>query len=293
MSKIGFIGLGIMGKSMAKNLLKEGIELLVNDINKKAVQEVTKEGGEEASLEEIGSECKIIFLILPNGKISKDVIFSENGILNNIKEGSIICDMSSVTPDESKYCYNKLKELKVGFLDAPVSGGEEGAINGTLSFMVGGEENHFNILKKYFDIMGSSCILIGKSGSGSITKLTNQIIVNNTIAIISEAFVFAMKAGVNPEKVYHAIRGGLAGSNVLDFKIPKIIRRDFSPGGKISINHKDIGNVIDAAHKLEVAIPYTAQLYEIMQTLMIHGKSEDDHSGIIKYFEALSNIEVK
>ena len=201
--------------------------------------------------------------------------------------------MSSVTPVESKECYDRLKEMGVGFVDAPVSGGEPGAIAGTLAIMAGGEEEHFEVLRKYFDILGSSALLIGGPGSGSVTKLANQIIVNNTIAVVSEAFVLATKAGADPVKVYEAIRGGLAGSAVLDAKIPMIVERNFKPGGPIRINHKDIKNVVNTAHSIDVPIPYTAQLYEIMQTLKIHGHMNDDHGGIVQYFEKLADVEVK
>ena len=164
---------------------------------------------------------------------------------------------------------------------------------GTLAIMAGGDQEDFDAMKEYFDILGSSALLIGGSGSGSVTKLANQVIVNNTIAVVSEAFVLATKAGADPEKVYHAIRGGLAGSAVLDAKIPMIIERNFKPGGPIRINHKDIKNVVNTAHSIDVPIPYTAQLYEILQTLKIHGHMNDDHGGIVQYFEKLADVEVK
>ena len=207
--------------------------------------------------------------------------------------GKIVCDMSSVTPVESKECFDRLMEQGVGFVDAPVSGGEPGAVGGTLAFMAGGRQEDFDALTPYFEIMGSSAVRIGDSGSGSVTKLANQIIVNNTIAIVSEAFVLATKAGADPVKVYEAIRGGLAGSAVLDAKVPMMVERNFVPGGKISINHKDIKNVVNTAHALDVPIPYSAQLYEILQTLKVHGHMNDDHAGIVQYFEALADVQVK
>lgn len=293
MSKIGFIGLGIMGKPMAKNLLKAGVELLVCDLNEEAVKEVTMAGAEAGSYAQIGEQCEIIFLILPNGDISKSVLFDENGVASTLTSGKIVCDMSSVTPVESKECFDRLIEQGVGFVDAPVSGGEPGAVGGTLAFMAGGRQEDFDALMPYFEIMGSSAVLIGDSGSGSVTKLANQIIVNNTIAIVSEAFVLATKAGADPVKVYDAIRGGLAGSAVLDAKVPMMVERNFVPGGKISINHKDIKNVVNTAHALDVPIPYSAQLYEILQTLKVHGHMNDDHAGIVQYFEALADVQVK
>lgn len=293
MSKVGFIGLGIMGRPMAKNLLKGGVELLVCDLNEEAVKEVVDAGAEADSYAQIGGQCEIIFLILPNGDISKEVLFGQDGVASALAPGKVVCDMSSVTPVESKECFERLAEQGVGFVDAPVSGGEPGAVGGTLAFMAGGRQEDFDALMPYFNIMGSSAVLIGDSGSGSVTKLANQIIVNNTIAIVSEAFVLATKAGADPVKVYEAIRGGLAGSAVLDAKVPMMVERNFVPGGKISINHKDIKNVVNTAHALDVPIPYSAQLYEILQTLKIHGHMNDDHAGIVQYFEALADVQVK
>ena len=293
MSRVGFIGLGIMGKPMAKNLLKAGIDLMVCDLNEQAVKKVVECGAQASSYREIGEKCDIVFLILPNGDISKNVLFDEGGVAQTLTAGKVVCDMSSVTPVESKECFAGLEKIGVGFVDSPVSGGEPGAVNGTLAFMAGGRQEDFDKLMPYYNIMGSSAVLIGDSGSGSVTKLSNQIIVNNTIAIVSEAFVMATKAGADPVKVYEAIRGGLAGSAVLDAKIPMIVERNFVPGGKISINHKDIKNVVNTAHAIDVPIPYSAQLYEILQTLKIHGHMNDDHGGIVQYFEALADVQVK
>ena len=277
--KTGFIGLGIMGRPMAKNLLKAGKELLVSDLNKEAVADAVNAGAQEATYAEIGAQCDRIIIMVPSGAISKSILFGENGVASTIKEGAIVCDMSSVTPVESKECYDGLKA--------------KGVVNGTLAIMAGGDAEDFEAMQEYFDILGSSALLIGESGSGSVTKLANQVIVNNTIAVVSEAFVLAAKAGADPKKVYEAIRGGLAGSAVLDAKIPMIIERNFKPGGPIRINHKDIKNVVNTAHSIDVPIPYTAQLYEILQTLKIHGHMEDDHGGIVQYFEKLAGIEVK
>lgn len=293
MSKVGFVGLGIMGKPMALNMLNAGVDLMVNDLNVAAVEEVQAAGASVGTLAEIGAQCDVIFMILPSGDISKAVLFGEDGIASTLTAGKIVCDMASVTPVESKECYEKLAKIGVGFVDSPVSGGEPGAIKGTLAFMAGGDQKDFDALMPYYEIMGSSAILIGDSGSGSVTKLANQIIVNNTIAIVSEAFVLAAKAGADPVKVYNAIRGGLAGSAVLDAKIPMIVERNFVPGGKISINHKDIKNVVNTAHSLDVPIPYSAQLYEILQTLKIHGHMNDDHGGIVQYFEGLADVKVE
>ncbi|MBQ9047321.1 MAG: 2-hydroxy-3-oxopropionate reductase [Solobacterium sp.] len=291
--KIGVIGLGIMGKPMALNMLKKGASLLVSDLNKAAVAEVTAAGAKEADYAEIGRECDIIVTMLPNGDIVQSVLFGEHGVAEGITPGTLVCDMSSVTATQSQTCYKKLKELGCGFVDAPVSGGEPGAVAGTLAIMCGGDEEDFNRMKPVFDMVGTSALLIGPSGSGSIAKLANQIIVNLNIAAVSEALVLAAKAGADPMKVYKAIRGGLAGSAVLDAKAPMMCRRDFKPGGKISINHKDIKNVLSTAHDIDVPLPLTSMLFEIQQALKVHGHMDDDHAGYVQYFEALAGVTVK
>lgn len=285
---VGFIGLGIMGKPIVKNLLKAGIAVRVNDLVKSSVDEVALLGAIPSSQAEIGGSCDVIFTILPNGEIVQSVLFGKNGAAPAIKPGTLVVDMSSVTPAESRLCAGKLAGFGAAFLDAPVSGGEPGAIAGTLSFMVGGSEEAFRRALPYFNIMGTSATLVGPVGSGSIAKLANQIIVNLGIAAVSEALVLAAKAGADPERVFQAIRGGLAGSAVLEAKAPMMYSRDFKPGGKISINHKDIKNVMAAAHALDVPLPLSAQLYEILQSLMIHGCADMDHSAIVRYFEELA-----
>ena len=290
---VGFIGLGIMGRPMAKNLVNGGVDLMVNDVDEKAVRELTDCGAKASSYRDIGEACDTVITILPNGSIVQNVLFGEGGVAEGLSAGKIVCDMSSVTPDESRFCYAKLKEIGVGFIDAPVSGGEPGAIAGTLAIMCGGDESDFLKMQPYFDILGSSSVLIGPSGDGSVTKLANQIIVNLNIIAVSEALVLAEKAGTDPMKVYKAIRGGLAGSAVLDAKAPMICRRDFKPGGKISINHKDIKNVLATAHSIDVPVPFTAQLFEVQQALKAFGHMDDDHCGYVQYFEQLAGVEVK
>ena len=291
--KTGFIGLGIMGKPMAKHLLSHGFEVAVSDLNLDAVKELTEAGAEAAAYKEMGEACDVIITMLPNGSIVKDVLFGENGVAAGLQPGSVVCDMSSVTPVESQYCQEELAKKGVAFMDAPVSGGEPGAVNGTLAIMAGGDEETFERMQPYFNAFASSSVLIGPCGSGSVAKLANQIIVNNTIAVVSEAFVFAAKAGADPAKVYEAIRGGLAGSAVLDAKIPMILRRDFKPGGSLTINRKDIMNVVNSAHQMDIPVPYSAQLFEIMQYLKVHGHMGDDHGGIVQYFEELADVKVE
>ena len=293
MEKIGFIGLGIMGKPMAGHLLKAGCELMVYDVVKAPCDELVAAGAKFAEPAQMGGECGVIFLSLPRGSISKDVLFGDKGVVTTAKPGLLVVDTSSVSPDESVFCAEGLEKHGIGFLDCPVSGGEPGAINATLAFMAGGKEDDFQKALPYFNMMGNSAELIGGPGCGSITKLANQIIVNMGIAAVAEAMVLAAKAGANPEKVYKAIRGGLAGSNVLDAKAPMMYNRDFKPGGKISINHKDIYNVISAAHAYDVPVPLSSQLFEIFQSLKVSGNMDDDHSALVKYFERLAGVEVK
>jgi 2-hydroxy-3-oxopropionate reductase len=223
----------------------------------------------------------------------KDIVLGADGIIKNLKPNSIVVDMSSVSPIESKDVARGLEKKDCFFLDAPVSGGEPKAIDGTLAFMVGGEEEIFNRVRPYFNTMGSSALLVGPNGSGSMTKLANQIIVNLNIAAMSEALVLAQKGGADPEKVFKAIRGGLAGSAVLEAKAPMVVERNFKAGGRIDINLKDIKNVMATAHEIDVPLPMTGQLLEIMQALKVDGKAGDDHGGIIQYFEKLAGVEVK
>lgn len=292
MEHIGFIGLGIMGAPMAENLCRAGYQLAVYDLNSAAVERLVAQGATAMSPAELGNHCDVVFTILPNGSIVDSVLFA-GGVADAMKAGSLIIDMSSVTPEESKSCAARLADRGIGFLDAPVSGGEPKAIDGTLAFMVGGSDADFQRATPYFQAMGSSWLLVGGSGCGSITKLANQVIVNLTIAAVSEAMVLATKAGADPEKVFHAIRGGLAGSQVLEAKAPMMLARNFVPGGKISINLKDIKNVMASAHAMDVPLPMSAQLLEIMQSLKVNGHLEDDHSGIVQYFEALAGVQVK
>ena len=293
MERIGFIGLGIMGAPMASNLCNAGYPPAVYDLNPTAVQRLTAQGSRELPPSAMGAECDVLFTILPNGSVVDSVLFGPDGAAADLRPGSLVVDMSSVTPEESRSFSTRLKDRGVGFLDAPVSGGEPKAIDGTLAFMVGGSQDDFQRAWPYFQAMGASALLVGPCGCGSTAKLANQIIVNLTIAAVSEALVLATKAGADPEKVYQAIRGGLAGSTVLDVKAPMMLARNFVPGGKISINLKDIKNVMSSAHAMDVPLPLTAQLLEIMQSLKVGGHLDDDHAGIVQYFERLAGVEVR
>ena len=263
----GFIGLGIMGKPMAKHLLAALGDLAVYDLQEAPVKELTDLGAVYKTPADMAKECETIHCILPTEQIVQEVLFGEGGVLENAGALRYVCDHSSVTPGESRDCAEKLAAKGIGFVDCPVSGGEPKAVDGTLAFMAGGSQADFDALKPHFEAMGSSAVLVGDVGSGSIAKLVNQVIVNLNIAAVSEAFVLCEKAGADPRKVYDAIRGGLAGSTVLDAKIPKILAGDFAPGGTIKVNRKDINNVLSTAHACDCPMPLSSQLFEIMQYL--------------------------
>ncbi len=294
MKKIGFIGLGIMGKPMSLNLLKAGYELVVFDIFSGSMEEVVAAGAEAGnSPKDVASRTDIIITMLPNSPEVKEVILGENGIIEGAREGSIVVDMSSIAPLVSRELAEDLAKKQVRMLDAPVSGGEPKAIEGTLSIMVGGSQSDFDECLPIFKVVGASAVLCGDIGAGNVTKLANQIIVAGNIAAMSEALVLATKSGVDPDKVYQAIRGGLAGSTVLDAKAPLVMDRKFDPGFRIKLHIKDLGNVMETGHEVGVPLPITASIMEMMQALKVDGLGEADHGALIKYFEKLSNIEVK
>ncbi|MBP2633517.1 MAG: 2-hydroxy-3-oxopropionate reductase [Firmicutes bacterium] len=294
MKKVGFIGLGIMGKPMALNLLKAGIDTIVYDVNPKAVEALVEAGAKAAtSPKELAVSSDVVITIVPNAAIVKSLLEAEDGILAGVKPGTVIVDMSSVSPVDSQKFAETAAKYDCPFLDSPVSGGEPGAINATLAYMIGGDEAVVEKIKDIFLAMGKSVTVIGPNGSGSVAKLANQIIVNLNIAAVSEALVLAQKAGANPEKVYQAIRGGLAGSVVLDAKAPMMYNRNFKPGGTLAINLKDITNVMDTAQSLDVPLLLTSQLKQIMHSLKADGHIMDDHAGIVQFYEKLAGVEVK
>lgn len=292
--KIGFIGLGIMGKPMSKNLLRAGYSLIVFDLDKDAIKEVAALGAEAGkSCKDVAEKSEIIITMLPNSPHVKSALFGVDGIFEGAKPGTIVVDMSSIDPMVSKEISVKLKEKKIDFIDAPVSGGEPKAVDATLSIMAGGEEKIFDQVKDILSKMGTSVVLVGSVGSGNVTKLANQIIVALNIAAMSEAFVLATKAGVNPEKVFDAIKGGLAGSAVLNAKAPMVLNRNFKPGFRIELHIKDLMNAMDTAHKIDVPLPLTGKVLEMMQALKVDGKEKNDHAGLVQFYEKLAGIEVK
>ena len=294
MKKIGFIGLGIMGKPMAKNLLKAGYELVVFDINQDAVKEVVAAGAKSApTSKDVASQSEVVITMLPNSPHVKAAVLGENGVLEGAKPGMVLIDMSSIAPLASQEIAAAVAKKGVEMLDAPVSGGEPKAIDGSLSIMVGGKKELFDRSTELLSKMGKSVVLCGDVGAGNTTKLANQIIVALNIAAVSEAFVLATKAGVDPELVFNAIRGGLAGSTVMEAKAPMIMAGNFKPGFKIDLHIKDLANAIETGHDVGVPLPLTASVMEILQALKVDGKGQNDHSGIAMYYEKLAKVEAR
>jgi len=293
MAIIGFIGLGIMGRPMAKNLIKAGYKLVVYDKFAK-FDDLVSLGAEGAtSNKEVASKSDIIITMLPNSPHVKDAILGAGGVIEGLKSGTIVVDMSSIAPAASQEVGAALKAKNAEFLDAPVSGGEPKAIDGTLAIMVGGDKAVFEKVKPILEKMGSSVVLVGDIGAGNVTKLANQIIVALNIAAVSEAFVLASKAGVNPQSVFDAIKGGLAGSTVMNAKVPMILDGNFKPGFRVELHIKDLQNALDTAHNLGVPIPLTAGAMEILQALKVDGMAANDHSAIVRYYEKLAKTEVR
>lgn len=295
MGKIGFIGLGIMGKPMAKNLIKAGHELVVYNRSAGAVEELVETGKAVAasSPAEVAAQAELIITMLPNSPDVRAVVLGAGGVIEGAKAGALVVDMSSIDPTVAQEIGRELAAKGVQFLDAPVSGGEPKAIEGTLSIMVGGSQADFDRAEPVLRCMGASAVRCGEVGAGNVTKLANQIIVALNIAAMSEALVLATKAGVDPELVYKAIRGGLAGSTVLDAKAPLALARKFNPGFRIKLHIKDLANAIAAGHEVGAPLPLTAQVMETMQALKVDGMGELDHGAIIRYYEKLAQVEVK
>lgn len=292
--KIGFIGLGIMGKPMSKNLLKAGYELIVMDRNQEAVGELAAAGARSAATpKDVAAQSDIVITMLPNSPHVKEVVLGENGIIEGAKQGAVVIDMSSIAPLVSREVGARLAEKGVAFLDAPVSGGEPKAIDGSLSVMVGGNQEIFDKCYPVLKSMAGSVVLTGDIGAGNVTKLANQIIVAINIAAMSEALVLASKAGVEPELVYKAIRGGLAGSTVLEAKAPLVMDRKFDPGFRINLHIKDLNNVLETSHEMGVPLPLTAAVMEMMQALRVDGMGDADHGSLIRYYEKMAKVEVK
>ena len=291
--KIGFIGLGIMGKPMAKNLIKAGHELVVVDMNKDAVAELVAAGaGAASTAAEVASQTDLIITMLPNSPHVKAVALGENGLIESAAPGKVLIDMSSIAPGASQEVAAGLAAKGMEMLDAPVSGGEPKAIDGTIAVMVGGKKEVFDKYKEILDVMAGSVVYVGKIGAGNTTKLCNQVVVALNIAAVSEAMILAKKAGVDPELVYQAIRGGLAGSTVMDAKVPMMMDRNFKPGFRIDLHIKDMTNALETSRAVGAPLPLAAQAMEIMQAIKQDGCGVEDHASIVKFYEKIANTEV-
>ena len=291
---IGFIGLGIMGKPMSKNLLKAGYDVLCFDMVKSAVDEVVAAGGKAASsVAEVAKQCTQIITMLPNSPQVEAVALGQGGILENAAPGTLVIDMSSIAPLASRAIHDGLKTKGIRLIDAPVSGGEPKAIEGTLSVMVGGAQKDFDEGLPIMEKMAGSVVRVGEIGAGNIAKLANQIIVAVNIAALAEAMTLSAKAGVDPELVYKAIRGGLAGSTAMEAKVPMMLDRNIKPGFKINLHIKDLGNVMDTGHGVGVPLPLSASVMEMFQALKSDNMGDADHSALIRYYEKMSSFEVK
>lgn len=291
--KIGFIGLGIMGKPMCRNLIRAGYELIVMDKNPEASEYLSDLGVVVAQTpEEVASLTDVIITMLPDSPQVKDVVLGENGIIKGAKPGLTLIDMSSINPSVSREIYSVLEKRGIDMLDAPVSGGEPKAIEGTLTVMVGGKaevlEKHYELIKA----MASAVVHVGEIGAGNIAKLCNQIIVAVNISAMAEALILAQKSGVSPELVYKAIRGGLAGSTVLDAKAPLVMDRKFAPGFRVELHVKDLKNVLEASHSIGLPLPLTASVMEMMQALKADGLGMEDHCSLVKYYEKIANVTI-
>jgi len=283
-----------MGKPMSKNLLKAGFKLVVHDVVPQPVEELVQAGAEKgASPKDVASRCAIIITMLPDGPEVEQVVLGPDGVLEGAAPGSLVIDMSSISPMVSQKVAAACEAKGVDFLDAPVSGGEPKAIQGTLAIMVGGKKEVFDRAVPVLERMGSSVTHTGPVGAGNVTKLANQIMVACNIAAMGEALVLATKAGLDPEIVFEAVKGGLAGSTVLNFKAPMVIARDFQPGFRIRLHHKDLRNALLAAESLQVPLPLTSQVQQMLISLLGEGKGELDHSAIVQFTEKLARVEVK
>ncbi|MHC1786492.1 MAG: 2-hydroxy-3-oxopropionate reductase [Christensenellales bacterium] len=291
--RVGLIGLGIMGKPMGKNLLKAGHELVVSDLNQAAVAELVAAGAKKAeSNAALAADCQVVLTMLPNSPQVKQVVLDEGGLLGAMKPGQVLIDMSSINPLASREIAERLAARGIDMLDAPVSGGEPKAVDGSLAFMVGGRRETFDAYLPLLKAMGASVVYCGEIGAGNVAKLCNQVIVAVNIAAVSEALMLGQKAGVSPDLIYNAIRGGLAGSTVLDAKAPMIMDRNFKPGFKIDLHIKDLNNVLDAAKAVDAPMFLTNMAMEMMKMLHQAGEGGSDHSAIAKFYERVAATEI-
>ncbi|MCB2190015.1 MAG: 2-hydroxy-3-oxopropionate reductase [Deltaproteobacteria bacterium] len=291
--KVGFVGLGIMGLPMAGNLLKAGFELCVNDVVPTAVEQAVAQGAvAAASPKDVAQNSEVIITMLPSEAIAEQVILGPDGLIEGMAPGSVVVDMSTISPSGAQKIAAALKEKGLDMVDAPVSGGDVGAKEATLSIMAGGDEAAFEKVLPLLEKMGKNVNLVGGNGAGQVSKACNQIVVGLAIAAVSEALVFAKKNGVDPAKVRNALLGGFAQSRVLELHGQRMLDRNFAPGGKVHLHKKDTEIAVEAAKQLGIYLPCNALLSQLWNSVTAMGGSEWDHSSIVKCIEMLSNTEV-
>ncbi len=289
MDKVGFVGLGIMGTSMARNLIEDGHELVIHNRTRAKAEKLAKLGAEVAtSPREVAGRSDVIITMLPGPPEVEEVLAGENGLLEGVRDGSLIVDMSTSSPLLAQELSRTANTRGVGMLDAPVSGGDIGAIEGTLSIMVGGEKEDFERARPLFEAMGKTIVHVGAAGAGQTVKACNQIVVALVIEAVSEALVLGSKAGVKPEKVMEVLSGGLAANKVMEVKGEKFLSHDFAAGGKVEYHRKDLGIALAAGREYGVALPVTALVDQLFGTLVAQGKGGWDHSALITLIEEWS-----
>jgi 2-hydroxy-3-oxopropionate reductase len=292
--RIGFIGLGIMGKPMCRNLLAAGHDVTVSSYHPAAAEDLATHGAEVLSTpREVASGADLVITMLPNSPQVRDVALGDDGILAGSHDGLVYVDMSSIAPGVAREVHDRLAAAGISMLDAPVSGGEPKAIDGTLSIMVGGDPAVFERVRDVLDVMGAAVTHVGPIGAGNTTKLANQVVVAVNIAAAAEALVLARMAGVEPESVFAAIRGGLAGSTVLEAKVPMMLDRNFRPGFRVELHAKDLANALAAAEDVGAPLPLTSAVLEMLRSLETSGHGAEDHSGLVQYYEALGHTRVE
>jgi len=292
MSKVGFVGLGIMGTPMAEHLIKAGHEVFLFSIPSIPESLVQAGGKACASGKEVAQNADIIITMVPDTPHVAAALFDPNGIAEGLSAGKIVVDMSSISPVETKEFAKKINALGCEYLDAPVSGGQVGAVAATLSIMVGGKEETFNTVKPLFDLMGKNITLVGGNGDGQTAKVANQMIVALTIEAVGEALLFASKAGADPAKVRQALMGGFASSRILELHGERMIKRTFNPGFRIELHQKDLNLALGVARKLGLSLPNTATCQELFNSCAAHGGSAWDHSGMVRALEMMANFEI-
>jgi 2-hydroxy-3-oxopropionate reductase len=291
---VGFIGLGIMGRPMAKNLMEAGYELVLHNRSPEKAKELAKEGNATAAENprEVAEACDIIITMLPDSPDVEAVVAGEGGVLGGIRDGALLVDMSTISPVVTKELAEKAREKGASMLDAPVSGGDVGAIEGALSIMVGGSEEDFERARPLFDVMGKVATHVGPIGAGQVVKACNQIVVALTIEAVSEALVLGSKGGVAPEKLVEALSGGLAGSAVMEAKKEKFFSHDFEPGFRIELHHKDLGIALAAGREYGVALPVTAIVDQMLEASKAKGRGDRDHSALLTLLEEAAQHEI-